>query len=359
MQWLRVSLTFFIVSSITLTAQQTSLPSPLAPPTTQVQQTQNITIDVAVSGRSGKPVRGLKEQNFTLLDDKQPKNLTSFRAVDLDAGTPAPPIEIVLVIDAINADLMKAERQREGVRKFLQSNGGKLALPVSLVTVTDTGVLPIKASRDGNALAAKLDQNVTGLRLVNRNTIFSEGQRFYLSLHALDTMIANESAKPGRKLIVWVSPGWPLLTRAVPDTTSKDQQQIFSAIVKTSTALRLGHITLYNVVTRGIAGNDVSQFSEYTAFLPGVKSLSQAYPQNLALSVLAVQSGGLVLNGSNDLAGAMANEIAKSAEDAQAFYVLTFQSPHADHADEYHTLQVKIDQPGVTARTRTGYYAQP
>jgi hypothetical protein len=79
----------------------------------------------------------------------------------------------------------------------------------------------------------------------------------------------------------------------------------------------------------------------------------------LALAVLAVQSGGLVLNGSNDLPAAMANEIAQSAGDARSFYVLTFQAAQAEHANEYHNLQVKIDQPGVTARTRTGYYARP
>ena len=93
--------------------------------------------------------------------------------------------------------------------------------------------------------------------------------------------------------------------------------------------------------------------------LPGVKVCCPKRIRRMALSVLAVQSGGSVLNGSNDMAGAMANEIARSAGDAQAFYVLTFQAPHADHADEYHTLQVKVDQPGVTSRTRTGYYAQP
>jgi VWFA-related protein len=358
MQRLCVSLAISVLSSITLTAQQTSFPPPLVTPVVE-QQTQNVTIDVVVSDKSGKPVRGLQEQNFSLLDDKQTKNLVSFRAVDLDAVTPAPPIEIVLVIDAVNADVMKAERQREGVRRFLQGNGGKLALPVSLVTVTDAGMVPIEASRDGNALAATLDENATGLRRVNRNTSFGGIERFNLSLQALDSMIAHESEKPGRKLIVWVSPGWPLLAWPGGNISTRNQQQIFDTIVKTSTALRLGHITLYNVVARGIEGNDVSQSSYYTGFLSGVKSLSQAYPQNLALSVLAVQSGGLVLNGSNDIAAAMANEIARSAGDAQAFYALTFQASHADHANEYHTLQVKVDQPGVTSRTRTGYYAQP
>ncbi len=361
MQWLCVLLAVSIVSSLTLTAQQNSFPSlsvgsgtPAAAP-----QTDHVTIDVAVNDKSGKPVRGLPQQAFTLLDDKQAKSITSFRAVDLDAGTPAPPVEIVLVIDSINADLLKAAREREGVRNFLLDNGGRLPLPVSLVTLTDTGIQPMAASRDGNALAAMLDRSATGLRLVDRTTADGAFERYQLSLKALDATIASESAKPGRKLIIWVSPGWPLLARAASDLTSADQRQIFNAIVNTSTALRLGHITLYSVVSRGVAGTDVSEFSEYTQFLQGVKSPSQAYPPNLALSVLAVQSGGLVLNGSNDLPAAMAHDIAKSAGDARSFYVLTFRGSHADRANEYHSLQVKVNQPGATARTRTGYYAQP
>src|SRR5271156_1045699 len=98
---------------------------------------QNLTLDVVVTDKAGAPVRGLQQQDFTLLDNKQPQGLTSFRAVDVAAGTPAPYIEIVLVIDAINADLEKTELGREGIKKFLQMNGGKLATPVSLVLVSD------------------------------------------------------------------------------------------------------------------------------------------------------------------------------------------------------------------------------
>jgi VWFA-related protein len=362
MQWLRLLIATSILSPIILTAQQTSLfSSPVASITPAPgQQIRTVTIDVAVSDGSGKPVRGLQQQDFTLLNDKQPNSLISFRAVDLDAGTPAPPTEMLLVIDAINAEGLEVEREREGIKDFLQSNGGRLALPVSLVTLTDSGMgKPMAASRDGNALASMLDQNATGMRSLNRNSSSSEFERFGLSLKALDTTIAYESAKPGRKLLVWVSPGWPLLAKAASALTNTKQRQIFNAVVTTSTALRLGDITLYNVVARGVSGTDVSEFSDYTQFLQGVKSPSQAYPANLALAVLAVQSGGLVLDRSNDLPAAMANEIAKSAGDARSFYVLTFQAAQAEHANEYHNLQVKIDQPGVTARTRTGYYAQP
>jgi hypothetical protein len=70
--------------------------------------------------------------------------------------------------------------------------------------------------------------------------------------------------------------------------------------------------------------------------------------------VLAAQSGGQVLNSSNDIA----RSIAGCVVDATAFYTLTFDSPPADHPDEYHSLQVKIGKSGLTAHTRTGYYAQ-
>jgi hypothetical protein len=38
---------------------------------------------------------------------------------------------------------------------------------------------------------------------------------------------------------------------------------------------------------------------------------------------------------------------------------LSFDPPHADHADEYHHIEVQVAKPGLTARTRQGYYQQP
>lgn len=55
---------------------------------------QNLTLDVVVTDKAGTPVRGLLQKDFTLLDNKQPQGLTSFRAVDVAAGTSAPSIEI-------------------------------------------------------------------------------------------------------------------------------------------------------------------------------------------------------------------------------------------------------------------------
>jgi hypothetical protein len=45
--------------------------------------------------------------------------------------------------------------------------------------------------------------------------------------------------------------------------------------------------------------------------------------------------------------------------DTTAYYELSFNAPPPDRRNQYHTLQIKINQPGLTARTRTGYYAEP
>ncbi len=320
----------------------------------------SITLDVAVTDKSGAAIRGLQKQDFLLTDDNHPKDFNSFRAVDLEAGTPAPVIEIVLVVDAINADPMKMEHQRDGVKSFLMRNGGRLAEPVSLVVLSDSGPNSLgKASTDGNALAALLDQNPTGLRTINRSQgFFGVFDRFQMSISALESITASEARKPGRKLVIWVSPGWPMLSRSAGDITNQDQRKLFGAITQASNHMRLGHITLYNVETRGVARTDMAEFNDYKEFLPGVKSPEQAYPEDLSLQVLAVQTGGLVLNGSNDLPSAIADEIVQSAMDARSFYVLTFPSDETTRPNEYHAIKIKVDKAGDIARTRTGYYAQ-
>lgn len=73
------------------------------------------------------------------------------------------------------------------------------------------------------------------------------------------------------------------------------------------------------------------------------------------MQVLSIQSGGRVLNSSNDIVRLIASCLA----DAKASYSLSFDSPPADHPDEYHNLEVRVNKPGLTVRTRTGYYAQP
>ena len=118
--------------------------------------------------------------------------------------------------------------------------------------------------------------------------------------------------------------------------------------------MRQAGVTLYSVDPLGTTENEGREFY-YESFLKGVRSPNQVSLGDLALQVLAFQSGGRVLSSDNDVA----EEIARCVQDANAYYVITFAPPAADGPNEYHALEVKIGQPHLKAQTTAGYYAQP
>jgi VWFA-related protein len=318
-----------------------------------------VTIDVQVTDKSGAAVRGLKKEDFTLLDDNQPKNIAAFHAVD-SAEDPStdPPVELVLVVDEVNVSYQTSVFERNELKKFLSQNSGKLALPTSLVIFTETETkMQNGFSRDGNAMAALYDKYTTRLRSGNVSSAGTYGslQRLDKSVKTLISLIAYLGTLPGRKLMIWFSPGWPIISTENLEAYRKDQQHIFDLIVAATNGLRKARVTLYSIDPFGPGSSGGYRIADYKGFLKGVTWPSQAVLGNLALEVLAIHSGGRVLNSTNDLIAA----IGECAMDAHAFYVLSFEGPRADQANEYHALDVTVDKPAITARTRTGYYAQP
>jgi VWFA-related protein len=165
-------------------------------------------------------------------------------------------------------------------------------------------------------------------------------------------LAAHEAARPGRKLILWVSPGWPLLSGPEMQLTVKQEQQLFDDVVSISTQLREANVALYSIDPLGTA--DIGSRTFYwQSFLKGVSRPSQAQVGNLGLQVIAAQSGGLVLNSSNDVTG----ELRKCVADNGSYDELTFDAPIDDRPNAYHQLEVKVDKPGVMVRTRQGYYS--
>jgi len=350
-------LLFFLSAAFGQNKPQPQLQPRTAEPSKPGGPDREISLDVQVTDKSGAPVRGLQQQDFAVLDDKRPQNIVSFHAVDNGGDSTTDPVQVVLVVDAVNTGYNSISYARSELKKFLLQNGGKLAEPVSLVVFSDTGSrMQQGSSRDGNALAALYDQYETGLRILNRSAgFYGATERFDLSLKTLAQLIEYEHTQPGRKLMVWFSPGWPLLSGPNVQLTYKQAEGLFKTIVGLSTGLRESRISLYAIDPLGLADAGGVRISYYQEFLKGVPSPSKVNPANLGLQVLAVQSGGRVLNSSNDLTA----EIADCAADASSFYVVSFNAARADRVNEYHAIGVNVDKPGITARTRTGYYAQP
>ncbi len=103
------------------------------------------------------------------------------------------------------------------------------------------------------------------------------------------------------------------------------------------------------------SGASVSREFEYKSYLKPVTAMEKADSADLALQVLAIQSGGRALTGSNDLAG----EIESCVAEAKAFYTIEIEAVPSERVNQYHELEVKMGTAGLTARTNAGYYAQP
>src|ERR1035437_10531781 len=70
-----------------------------------------IHLDVMVTDAAGKPVGGLTAQDFTLLEDRKPKKIVSFLALDENAAQPEPPVEGILLIDEVNNGFVELDRK--------------------------------------------------------------------------------------------------------------------------------------------------------------------------------------------------------------------------------------------------------
>lgn len=319
------------------------------------QANRVIALNVQVIDKTGAPVRGLQPQDFSLLINGKPEKFVSVEAIDHAGSGPTQPVEVLLVVDTVNTGFSNIADVKLQVKRFLSENAGRLAYPLELAVVTDSGVTLQKGfSQDGNALTSIFDQYKIGLTYRPAG-FYGAQQLFNYSFAPMMSMAQYASKIPGRKLMIWISPGWPELAAPHYELYGKGQQQVFRWIVDASNALRKANVTVYDVDPRGALAAGTNRISYYKHFLRPVTEVKQAQAGNLALQVIAVQSGGEVFAGTNELS-ALIDECLK---DADSYYVLAFTPPPATHADEYQSVTVNVSRPGALVRTRMGYYDQP
>jgi VWFA-related protein len=338
-----------------------------------------IKLDVVVTDKLGKPISGIARKDFKLLDNGQPDKILTFHAYDGTSTGPDPPVKVILLVDALNLPERLAFYERREVERFLRQNNGHLAQPVSLVELSTTGIVMVgQPSADGNALAADFahDKNIerirrvpSGMRGESIESLLGDPPALS-ALKAIGDIAAAERQRPGRKLLIWVGPGWGVGSGAYLDSI-RPRQDTFYTIYWFSTLLREARIALYSFSV-GETNADGRALT-YRAYLNGVQSVQQATFMHLNRKVLAVETGGRVLEPSDDpaantndysLTGFNANsdlvqQVNSCVQEAGTYYTLSFDPSHANHPDEYHDLKVRINRPGLTARTTTGYYDEP
>jgi VWFA-related protein len=332
-----------------------------------------IRVDVAVTDKSGKPVTGLSEKDFVLLDNNEQQKIITLQAFK-GGIQPATSLEVVLVIDELNmlpnADIGNENLEfSEAVREaetFLRADGGVLEKPTIIYRLTRNGLFATPhPSREGNELADEIERPDTQRRIWSPSEVARDLEnmekggavswRISHSLVALGSIAIEERRRPGRKLMFWIGSGWPIEDRRALGLSD------FS--IELLTRMREARINLWSVSEwpfNDALGNPVA-VTDYKEFLKGPKPDSFDF-NYLSLPVIAARSGGGVLNtphGTLDGSHHLATLIGERVKEESTYYSLTFDPPRTDVVDEYHHLTMEIDKPDLTAHVFADYYDQP
>lgn len=342
-----------------------------------------VILNALVTDRSGKPVTGLKADDFTVLDNGKPQKLAAFRAVRGSEGIA--PLRVILMLDAVNNSPKDVAGDRRSVERFLRQSPKNLAYPMSIGILTAAGTTVSEPSRDSDAVIGQLSRLTTTVHLydcsdtgggseqvfattnVSSGSTIAEGQRpgektgcqnerFRLSVSALKKLVVAQENEPGRVILIWIGRGWPLLlSREFRDDTAALKQNEFDNLVLISNALREAQVTLDAVFSPDLFRRAELRSDHDNRLFNGVPTETEMTASSLGLQMLSHQSGGLILIDGKDLAA----EIGRCVQDAESYYALSFDTAPNAPPSEFHSLEVKIDDPALTVRTNTGYYAEP
>ncbi|WP_446745629.1 VWA domain-containing protein [Silvibacterium acidisoli] len=307
---------------------------------------QPVTIDVTVDSHDGDPIAGLTKDDFTILDNGKPQDITSFRSDKDNTGQTT----MILVFDAADTTRERLAFAKQQIIDYLKADNGHLAYPTALAVVTRQSVkMQGVYTSDGNLLAQDLaqfdvDQQAT------QNVAGSRGTTSQMPMRALQGLLALPNATQGRRLMIWISPGWVV----TPGPSAQgDAEKIFAQIVQFSDAMRSSHTTLCAIDPQGNLTPEAAGpfYVNYRSYLKPVKKPGDASFGNLSLQVIAVNSGGVALGSSSDVAGL----IGKVIRSSESFYTLSFMPPAAK-PNEFHAIEIKMNKPGLKANARPGYY---
>src|ERR1700753_1824988 len=86
-----------------------------------VSAQNTIDLNVIVHRKAGPPIGGSTQNDFTVLDNRVPQTIASFRALDS-----AQPAHMISVVDAVNASFTNVAYQRGQLHEFLRAHRGAL-----------------------------------------------------------------------------------------------------------------------------------------------------------------------------------------------------------------------------------------
>lgn len=359
-----------------------------------------VLVNVVVRDKKGNVVRGLKAQDFTVLEDGKAQQLQSFDVEDIAAApevvtanenlpsaAPAESVSpakatttalstakakdkrlIVLFFDFTGMQPEDIARSAESAREFVEE---KLAASDLVAAVSFQTVLQVDQdfTQDKKLLRAAIDRyagssgegheaGTTGDAdgtADNGNAFTADESDFNtfntnLKLQAIQSLCDALTQLPQRKSVVYFSSG---ATRNGIENQSQLRATINAAVK--------GNVAIYAVNAPGLEALPPGGSAE-TGSLRGVGMYSgdanrKQYDQNFGatetLTSLSNDTGGKAFIDTNDFSGVFD----RVHNDTSSYYILGYRSSNHEKDGRYRKITVKTSLRDVKLEYRAGYYA--
>ncbi len=363
-------------------------------------QSDLVLVNVTVKDKSGNFVRGLKPEDFTILEDSKPQKVVSFDVENIDAvvtqdvaqakalpGTVAQSAQpanampaaldadrfkdrrlIVLFFDLSAMEPDEIDRAITSAEHYVDTQMASADL-VSIVSLGSSLLVNQDFTADHDLLKRQLrafstgsgqgfEEGTTGSTEGTPDTgqpftaddteynIFNTDRR----LEALRSVAEKLSRMQQKKSLIYFSSGM--------DRTGIENQSELRAA--TNAAVR-ANMAIYAMDLRGlqalVAGGEAQNASlRGTSAYSGqatINALNSNFTTQETLVTLASDTGGRAFLDSNDF-----SQVFKGVQqDTSTYYLLGYHSSNLGKDGRYRRISVKVNAPGVKVEYRRGYYA--
>jgi VWFA-related protein len=345
-----------------------------------------VPVSVVVHDKRGRPVPGLTASDFRIVENgkEQPIALFSVESAATAAARvpntftnridgPAAAGVTVILFDRLNTRDIHQQQAREHLITFLrqirpsdrvglyvlESNSVRVLHDFtqdasSLLKAIDRAAGGTSAALAGSqdrlpAGAADLDAELAAFLRGSELAVqsFFLEQRARASAGALEGIAAHLAGIRGRKSVIWISSGFPIMFSdgMIPRNMSPD-------VYQATRALSHSDVAIYPVDARGLMG---AFSTEPSARMQEFATLDTLRRNTDTSQIVAEHTGGRAFFNTNDLG----NAIIRAVEDTNLTYMLGYYPQNDDWDGRFRTIKVSVQRRDVEVRHRRGYYAHP
>lgn len=373
-----------------------------------------VNVDVYVTDKKGNRVNGLSREDFEILEDRKPMAITNFYAVDEgrpvptaeELANPAPPsptavpglppeipedqrLHLVVYIDNFNIHPFSRNKTFTALREFLRSEltpGDRVMLitydrepHVRRAFTSDPQVIAsaLFELEKLNAFATQTDQDrrdllrdLDDIRDANQalSRVRSYAESLYndlqFSIDSLKNTVSSLAGLPGRKAVLYVSDGLPMIagqdlfqyvqekysagsSNAIMESLTYDASRRYQELVAQANANR---ISFYTVDAEGLKTSSSVSAENRTANASGMVDSIHNSNMLAPLQMIAEQTGGKAIYNTNDAT----KGLRIVAADFKTYYSLGYSPVHAGDG-RYHKIEVRTKRKDLVVRHRDGY----